>query len=286
MDKKIIYEEFNSINELLNILNSRSNNKIMQGKNSSDTGDIQFTHTNNYKEAVDLFKTGYTEVLPDIKLAINKNNKIIQERVARFQHKPLNMPIGYIPNVPNALQNKPDSMINVLRQPIKKKTLTVVYAMGGSWINDKSIFIKAGSALISALNLIELSGIQTKLMINFMPVTNYSFFSHEPEEILCPTLILKDYGERFNLQKLCFPLAHPSMFRRIGFKYLETCPKITQQGFRGGYGTTAELKDLAEGLEPYLPKGSIVIDSTFIKNNDYSVEAIIDKIGVLKNGKI
>lgn len=286
MDKKIIYEEFNSINELLNTLNSRPNNKIMQDKNSSDTGDIYFTHTNSYKEAVDLFRVGYTEVLPDIKLAINKNNKVIQEKVARFQHKPLNMPIGYIPNVPNAIQNKPDSMINVLRQPIKKKTLTIVYAMGGSWSNDKSVFIKAGSALISALNLIELSGIQTKLMINFMPTSSYSFLRNQPEEILCPTLTLKNYGERFNLQKLCFPLAHPSMFRRIGFKYLETCPKITQSGFSSGYGTPAELKDLTEGLEPYLPKGSIVIDSMFIKDNDYSVEAIIDKIGILKNGKI
>lgn len=37
-------------------------------------------------------------------------------------------------------------------------------------------------------------------------------------ETTFPTVVIKNYGQRFDLQKVCFPLAHPSMLRRIGFK--------------------------------------------------------------------
>lgn len=275
-----VYEEFSSIDKLLKTLDSRPNNKIMEDKHFSEQHDSSFTGTESYQEAVNLLKYGYTDILPQIKREVKKNNKILFKNPLH-QRKILNMPIGFVPNVPNALQNKPDSMINIVSTPQKKKTLSIIYAMSGNAGEDTDTFIKAGAALISAINLIELSGIQTRLYVDFMPaMAGGGFFSSSNErELLAPVLRIKNYGERFNLTKICFPLAHPSMFRRIGFKYLETCPFITNSNFAGGYGRVPELNELKD----YIPTNyqTYILNTPFIKENNFNIQSILKEVKMI-----
>lgn len=267
-----IYEEFPSITKLLKILDSRTNNTIMQGQFSSSKEDYNFTKTHNYEEAVSLLRFGYTDVLDQIKKEVKRNNKLIYQGYVN-KRKIQNMPIGFIPNVPNAIQNRPDSMINITAPLQKRKTLSIIYAMSGSAFEDADTFIKAGAALVSAINLIELSGVQTRLYVNFMPA--YAS-GNNGIELLSPVLRIKNYGERFNLTKICFPLVHPSMFRRIGFKYLETCPFVTQSGFRNGYGTPPSLKILRENIPT--DNQTFILNTTFIKENDYNISNILKEL--------
>ena len=265
---KCIYEEFTSINQLLNTLNSRPNNQVMSESEASRTGDRDFCETSSYEEAVDLFVHGYTDIVGQVRAEVRKNNKAIYSNPIE-RRTIMNMPVGFIPNVPNALQNKPDSMINIVSTPQKRKTLSVIYAMGGSCGEEAESFIKAGAALVSALNLIELSGVQTRLYVDFMP-------SSGRKEMLSPVLRVKNYGERFNLTKICFPLVHPSMFRRIGFKYLETCPFVTDDSFRLGYGRLPEIEDLRRNIPT--DKQTFILNTKIIKNNAYSVKAILEEL--------
>lgn len=47
---------------------------------------------------------------------------------------------------------------------------------------------------------------------------------------------VKDALRIINPLKLAYILVHPSFFRRQGLRWIETCPKITDETFSDGYG--------------------------------------------------
>lgn len=282
---KVIKENFNTIDSLVDVLSHRPKNAVMKNSDSSNSTDSSFSNIKSYSEAERLLRTGYTELLPEVRKNLRKNEKVIFQ-YAHKGSKIQNMPIGYIPNVPNAINNRPDSMINIIKHPQKRKTLSVIYVMSGACSIKSSVFVEAGTALVSALNLIEIYGIQTELKVAFMASESsrmFSFFGNgsdnQEKELLFPTLKIKGYGERFNLTKICFPLAHPAMFRRIGFKYLETCPQVTNSNYSSGYGTVPSLSTLKENIE--IPKDTYILDTDFITKNNYSIPEILKALEVI-----
>lgn len=267
---KFIHEHFKNINHLLSALQLRPNCEAMQGKQSSqEIGDADWNGTNNWNEAISLFRNGYTEILPEVRRGMQKNAKVYHKYAALPKALPKNRPVGYIPNVPNSIMNLPDSMIYVEQTPQKRKTLSLIYNIGGSAFEDKEFFIKAGIAVCTALNIVEAKGIQTQLLVGFMP-------AEASKECVCPTITIKDFGQKFDLQKICFPLAHPSMFRRIGFKYLETCPEVTDKSFRSGYGHPLTNIDYMKEELHVNDTSTFLLNCHWIRDNDYDVIKILE----------
>lgn len=274
--EKFIHEHFNNINQLLSALQTRPNNEVMRGKHSSEkTGDAEWNGTENWDEAISLFRNGYTEILPRIREGMQKNAKVYHQYSALPKALPRNKPVGYIPNVPNAIMNLPDSMIHVERTPQKRKTLSLIYCESGSACEDVEFFIKAGVAVCTALNIVEMKGIQTRLSTGFMTAI-------ERREAICPTLTIKDFGQKFDLQKICFPLAHPSMFRRIGFKYLETCPEVAEDGWDRGYGRPLTDIDVLKEKLGIDDERVFLLNTHWIREHDYDVKAILEYFKVVK----
>ena len=237
-----IIERFNSIKELLSTLDSRENNKYMEDEHYSEIASAGFTKTKSYEEAVTLLRTGYLDPLKKIKMACRRVSKDYSNAIADVDRRQVkNMPIGYVPNVPNTLLGRPDSMINITNKPIKKKCINIIYANSASARYDADDFIEAGTRLVSAINIIERSGTQVKLDVAFVTAKEY-------KQRICGVLKIKGYGERFNLQKVTFPLIHPSMMRRIGFKFLETVPGM-EEDFSSGYGSSIDSRELTEMFE-------------------------------------
>lgn len=229
--QNIIIENFSSINEMLSILNTRENNSIMKYEDSSKTNGYSFTKTNSYEEAEKLITIGYTDILDEIKMRLkieagSNDSKPIQK----------NDKFGYIPNVPNSIMNLPNSMINTKRIPRKINTINLIYAPVSNCGTDKEIFIKNGIKILNIINNLEKNNIRVKLSIAL-------FYGEKDEEITLVTVNVKNYQENLNLQKLCFPIAHPSMLRRFGFRWLETTPEITEYGWRSGYGRSLYNKE-------------------------------------------
>lgn len=248
----------------------------MKYSNSSETTGASFTGTNSYDEAIDLLKFGYKDPIPRIKEEL-ANNKLITSKIFRSLPRvmPRNKVIGFAPNVPNALLGLPESMISIEKETHKRKTMSVIYSFGAPWFVDSEELIKAGMALVTAINIAEISGVQTKLQLGFMPATE-----NVDREIVFPTVKIKDFGERFNLQKICFPMIHTSMFRRIGFKYLETCP-FCEEDYSGGYGTVRGVIHKLREIEP--DKNTYIFEPEQIINDfNYSVEKILKEMDVLK----
>ena len=75
MPLNIIKEHFESIHEMLSVIESRPNNEVMRGEEESKTGSKDFTGTASYNEAKNLFRNGYTEILPKIKTGVSANLK-------------------------------------------------------------------------------------------------------------------------------------------------------------------------------------------------------------------
>ena len=258
---------------LIGALQQRPNNKIMAGEHSSRDNDYDFTKTHSYEEAVLLAQTGYDEAAKMLRLDVAAKSKIQSKYAALIKHPtPHNAVVGYIPNVPNAIRNIPESMITKDRIPMKRKTIAIIYSQHGSCNRTTEYFSQAGSALLSAVELIEKSGIQTRIDLAFMT-------AKENDEIAFPTVRIKNYDERYSFQKVSFPLVHPSMFRRIGFKWLETTDQMTQD-FTFGYGMPPSTALLEENIE--LPKDTYFLDTGWIHSEDCSVEAILRRFEVIK----
>lgn len=266
---EIITEEFEDINSLLRVINSRKKNSIMEYEDSSQSGTKDFTGTESYDEAVKLIRTGYVDILKDVKEKLSEITRQNKKYDSGFRPMPKNSIIGYVPNVPNAIRNIPESMINTNIVPQKRKTLSIVYSIEGNCSEATEFFIKTGTILLAAINTIEKSGAQVKLSVAFMTAS-------AEDEITCPTVVIKNYGQRLDLQKVCFPLAHPSMLRRIGFKWLETTPQITAP-FNCGYGRDPRnLSLLDTTFKEKFGKNTYVLNTHWIRANKFSVEKLLN----------
>ena len=148
---KVVEEHFGSIHELLRVIGARPHNSEMAACNSSEENGKGFTGTKNWDEAVHLFETGYTDVLPEIKSGIEKNVKATGVQNRRFVRTGV---VGYAPHVPNAINGLPNSMIYTETQPQKIKAVTIYYASTGNCGTETTEFIKSGICALSAINIL------------------------------------------------------------------------------------------------------------------------------------
>ena len=276
MAQKVIAESFDSLYELLYEVNTRPKNEVMKDCDSSHKDDYDFTGTHSYEEAEKLAKYGYTELLPKIREGMKSCSKKIEKKVIKKERcLPKNMPVGYIPNVPNMLLGKPDSMINVIRTPQKVKVIEIIYVMDGNSGTNKELWIKAGAIILEAVKFIERANIRIKLSVCM-------YFARSGNEIAISTVKIKDFGDKLDLQKVCFPMAHPSMFRRIGFRWIETHPDIKEYGWSSGYGRSLseDGKELTEYIKT--PVHAYSISAHQIKGMDFDVIKVLNHFNCLK----
>ena len=270
---EVLYENFPSLENLVSVLAQRPNNECMRGEHASDRRDVHFFGSHSYKEAVEIMRTGYDEAAKKLKTDVRQKNKIQGKYMAMVKHPiPHNAVVGYIPNVPNAIRNIPESMITKDLKPVKRKTIRILFSQCGNCGRNTDWFSNAGAALLSAVELIEKSGIQTRIDLVFMAAQGYN-------QLAFPTVKIKNYDERYSFQKVSFPLVHPSMFRRIGFKWLETSPQVNDDRYPMGYGHTPSMSTVTANVK--LNKDCYYIDTEWIQEHNCSVEEILKRFEVI-----
>lgn len=245
----------------------------MEDEKSSKRHDKKFFGTDSYDEAIKLLQSGYDEAAKMLKKDVHSKSKISSKYSADVAHPiPHTAVVGYIPNVPNAIMNLPQSMITVDRKPMKRKTLSILFAQGGHCGQPVSYFAEAGSTLLSAIDLIEKNGIQTKIDLCFFP-------GKGDDQLTFPTICIKNFGERYSFQKVSFPLAHTSMFRRFGFRWLETTPELKDYYFRDGYGRPLSYENMLKEIK--LEKNQYFVNTEWIHNHGNSVEELLKLFEVI-----
>ena len=248
---------------------------INQGKNvlrrySSECGSQDFTGTASYKEAENLLRTGYLEPLEEFKKAYKINSQTgKQRRIATNV-------IGFAPCVPHAIQGRPDSMVYYKHTPAKVKTINLVYVPCDNGDCSANYFIEGGKKIIQIIQEMERQNIRVNLYsipIATRPKSDKKFIA---------MVNIKKAGQKLELKKLCFPLAHPSWLRRFGFRQLEVCSdfwdilnKTEKKQIYHGYGHALSDIEIKNAISPYIKQAVVFTVKTI---NNFSKDEIMQII--------
>lgn len=234
----IYAEKFDSLSQMIDELRTRPQAEAMRGASSSETSSSGFTETANYNEAVELALNGYTKPLEAIKRGlIEAETNGVAPRRCRI----VNDIVGYVPNVPAAVIGLPQSMVRSDIEAKKSKIISLVHSPDANACTSAKTIEKAGIAVLTIVNNLEKCGYRVALSIAF-------FVGKDGDTTLCGMVNVKDWRQPLDLKKVAFPICHPSMLRRLGFKWLETCKEATS-GFSHGYGRTPSYGEARKALE-------------------------------------
>lgn len=247
-------QEFNSINEFYKyICDTPFNDAFRWATHSSvETGSYaqRWTKTGSFDEAVELMKNGWTDMAQQMtqKLQATPNMELTR------QMRTIIGVAGFQPVVPLYLAGVPTNMVSKQMQPIKQKVINVTKSIdyAGSVSADK--IVEESIKAMQIVKKLESQGYRVNLYIAL------GSFKRETE-ILCKVKI-KGANEKLNISKLAFPLAHPSMLRRLFFRWIEVNPHVTKS-FVGNYGCPATYGQLKKAFP-----NDVVLPAIFDGNID------------------
>lgn len=145
---------------------------------------------------------------------------------------------GYQPVVPLYLAGVPTNMINKQMVAVKSKIINVTKLVNyNCGISTKQIEDESIKAL-QIVKKLEAQGYRCNLYI--------ALGVEEDKQIVCKVKI-KNANERLNVSKLAFPMVHPSMLRRLFFRFIEVHPEVTKQ-FVWGYGRPMKFNDMKQAF--------------------------------------
>ena len=236
--------EFDSLKEFYDYICDTPINATFRWETlSSSRNDRQrttWTGTQSFNEASDLLKNGWTVGAEKL----TKQLKVAQLNVEhQTTYRNVLSVCGYQAIVPLYLQGVPNNMVNKKIVPVKQKVVTLNKLISVSSCVSSKTMEEESIKCFQIIKKIEESGIRVNL--NLMISTGH----------VCVKIRLKSAGERLNVSKLAFPLVHPSMFRRLYFRFVEVYPTIPRS-YAHGYGrvpSESEFKKCCGKGEIVLP---------------------------------
>ena len=267
---KSAIEFFPNLNALLSANSTRQTNKAFKDLNRcldssyESSRRTEFTGTASYAEAEKLCRDGWFEELESFKEACSIRP------ADQLRRRVVTSPIGYAPHVPNAVMGRPDSMIKTIMQKEKSRVLELVVNTTASSDYAADTITKYAAEIVKAVSAIEAGGIRVKLTLC---VVN-SLSARNGQLAQC-FVTIKASTEKINPARIYFPLVHPSMLRRIGLRWLETCPDVTSKKFQDGYGAAQRLNKL--NLPPQFAKSKF-INIMDVISGDWDAKEILARL--------
>lgn len=265
--EKITYKteviEFDSLKEFYDyICNTPFNEAFRWANHSSVTGNEYFTKTKDFNEAVELFKNGWSDMAGKLVQKL----KVIESKTVPMM-KPRNKldVCGYQAIVPLYLQGVPTNMVNKKMVPVKQKVITLNKSIDYSCGVSANQIIDESVKAMQIVKKLEAQGYRCNLNIVLGSTAGYDA---EKRQLIMKVRI-KSANEKLNVSKLAFPLVHPSMLRRLFFRFMEVYPNVTKS-FVYGYGTPATSSELRKVF-----KGEYLLPN-FIKKDINSINGIED----------
>lgn len=227
--------EFSGLDEFESYITNTPLNKAFQWeKLSSVDSKFSFTQTHSYGEATQLFKNGWDTMAQEL----TKKLKVIQNQVVDAQvQKIMYDVVGFQCSVPRYLQGIPTSMVNKKSVPVKQKVITLNKDISYNAMTTTKQIVDASTQTLQLIKKIEAQGVRVNLNLIFGSEAGGT------KEVI--KVRLKSANERLNISKLAFPLVHPSMLRRLVFRYIEVAPTITSS-YKYGYGKPLDGSQLKQ----------------------------------------
>lgn len=259
INKKTEVIEYDSLKEFYDYLISTPfNQAFCWTKHSSVDGSYEFTKTKDFSEAVELFKSGWSDMA----------TKLVQKlKVTETKMQPAMKPrttlsvAGYQAIVPLYLQGVPNNMVNKKMVPIKQKVITLNKSINYNGGVSADQIIEESIKAMRIVKKLESQGYRCNLNIVLGTSAGGKQFVIKVK--------IKSANEKMNISKLAFPLVHPSMLRRLFFRFIEVYPNVTKS-FTSGYGAPASTEEIKQ-----IFKDEYVLP-TFIKKDVDKINTIDD----------
>lgn len=224
---------FNSIAEVVNYIDTVERTSYYKHYHKSDDNNYNFCGTHSMEEARELLLHGWDDGAKQLKdkldVKVNVNN-------IGYRNKTFYDVAGFQCSVPRYLQGIPTNMINNKRVVKKQKVVNITKDFGYSGITSKETMMYESIKFLQAVEKLERQGVRCNVFVSFVsrnPSTN---------GYIDIRIKVKESSQRMNLKQLAFPLAHPSMFRRITFALIERIEDC--QNFGAGYGFCTNWEDV------------------------------------------
>ena len=263
--KDLCLNVFSNISEFYNFI-KKTPRRSSAGSSSEEKGDSSWRGTATLEEAYELLLGGDEKLYKKFKEQKDIDiDKMLGNMINK--NKIRNDVVGFQPNVPNFLLGLPNDMINQEPRKISQKILNIVLCMSVSAGVKAEVLQSIGMKYTQIIDLLEKSGYRVNLYIAHSG-------EYDDEKNVCLIRIKTD-REPFNIKKCVFPIAHPSMFRRIMFRWMECCDVDNElTGGWAGYGRPIENKDYTRKIVEENLKNNFIVWN--FQNTDWQ------KVGVEK----
>lgn len=255
---------FDSVNEYINYLEDTPR-APGHDNDSESTSQNEWAGTKSLKEALDLCKYGDEELGTYVYNQVLKINKI--DTVNKNRQAYINDIVGFTPNVPNYVMGIPTNMIRDNRNIIKSKIVNIYINLSAHAGVDSRDIKKNAAKYVAAINQLEKEGYRCNVYTGNVAGT----WTDDEYAVIVK---VKSDREPLNLVKMAFPMCHPSMLRRLAFKWIETIPiDFTHRG----YGRPIDNdKDVRKLIRPVLGDRQITILS--IGHNCGNVDDVVNQL--------
>lgn len=258
---RIDVAEFGSLEEFYRYcIDTPFNEVFKDASHSSVNGNESFTGTKSFDEAVELMHNGWTDMAGKL---TQKLKAAEAKQQPQMKPRPVRSPAGYQAIVPAYLNGDPNNMVGSKRMPVKQKVITLCKCIDYSGGTTTETIINESVKAMQVIKRVESLGFRVNLDVVVGASEGsggYTFVAR---------IRVKSAGERLNVSKLAFPLVHPSMLRRISFRFTEVWPE-TPSSMVWGYGSVPGNHRLRKvlGDGEYLLPPFINIDVNNIKSLD------------------
>lgn len=248
--------EFKSINEFNEYINNTALNEVFRWKDlsssNSDGWRNKWCGTSSFQEASDLMLHGWTDMAKKLTQKLEAKKSEIKHGM---KSKSVYDVCGYQASVPRYLQGIPTSMVNSKKIPEKQKVITINKCVNyASRVKPEKIEEESVKAM-QIIKKLEAQGYRVNLNV----VWYDSEYENDYGRIVFVKVRVKNANERLNVSKLAFCLVHPSMLRRMFFRYMEVYPNVTR-AFNYCYGyPVSQQRTMQEN------KGEYVLPALFDK---------------------
>ena len=215
MERKVIYNKFDSLEAFSRWLQSTPQTAKGKELNKSIKNSFSFTGTTSFEEAQNLLKYGDKVNADKIAATIRKIKA--QGKGNSTRNSLYNSPCGFMPVVPKVLAGDPQNMLAIKKQRYNStKVLNVVYNITVSGDNKKEQLFKTAAKVANVIASLEKNGYRVNLYVCFSVRSAYE------ESLKAISIIkIKDSGKYLDTLRIAYPLINPSFLRRHLFAYLE-----------------------------------------------------------------
>lgn len=247
--------EYDSLSEFYKyICDTPFNEAFRWASHSSVEGSAYWTKTESFEEAVKLFKEGWSDMANKL---VQKLKVIEKEVQPNMKSKQTIGVAGYQAIVPLYLNGIPANMVNKKMVPVKQKVITLTKSIDYSGSVSAEQIMEESIKAMQIVKKLEAQGYRCNL--------NIALGTRENGKSFAIKVRIKSANEKLNISKLAFPLVHPSMLRRLFFRWIEVYPEVTRD-FTKGYGKPASSWDMREWFpNDYLLPNFILKDVNSIK---------------------